>query len=52
VFGATHPEEFALPPLVRVLEKGEEYPASDSRKAHPEAFPLFLHFKEMKEDVH
>ena len=52
VFGATHPEELAFPPLVRVLEKGEEYPASDSGKAYPKAFPLLLHFKEMKEDVH
>jgi len=52
MFGATHPEELALPPLVRVLEKGEEYPTSDPRKAYPKAFPLLLHFKELKEDIH
>jgi len=52
VFGATHPEEFTFPTLVRVLEEGEENSASDSGKAHPEAFPLLFHFKEMKENVH
>jgi len=52
VFGATHPEELALPSFVGVLEKGEEYPSSHSREAHPEALPLFLHFERVEEDVH
>ena len=42
MFGATHPEEFTFQALVRFLEEGKENSASDSEKAHPEAFPLFF----------
>ena len=52
MLGATHPEEVTFPTFEGVLEEGEEDPASDPRKAHLETFPLLLHFKEVKEDVH
>jgi len=44
-------EEFALPPLKALLEERYENPSRDIAEAHPEALPLFLHFKEVQEDV-
>ena len=52
VLGAAHPKEFSFPVFVRVLEEGEEDPTHDPGKAYPKAFPLFLHFEEMQENIH
>ena len=52
MLGATHPEEVALPTLEGVLEEGEEDPASNPGKAHPETFPLLFYFKEVEENIH
>ena len=50
--GATHPEEVAFPTLEGVLEEGEEDPAGDPRKAHPETFPLLFYLEEVEENIH
>jgi len=52
VLGATYPEKLTLPSFVEVLEEGEDYSSSNSREAHPEALPLFLHFEKVEKDVH
>ena len=48
---AAYSEELALPPLEGLLKQCQGHPSRYAAKAHPEAFPLLLHFEEMKEDV-
>ena len=52
MLGVAHPKEFSFPVLIGVLEEGEDDPARDAGEAHPKAFPLFLHFEEMQENIH
>jgi len=52
LLGAAHPKEFSFLVFVEVLEEGEEDPTRDPGEAYPKAFPLFLHFEEMQENVH
>ena len=52
VLVATHPEEFPLKPLVRLLESGKDDCSCHSAEANSEVFPRVFGLKEMEENIY